>query len=643
MMRFLISTLLFSFCLNLQAFENDIHGNPDLFVTTKLRHENTTNVINELTNYLTANNFFNPFELHFTEPILFVEKLYLNEVAESRIQYQEMLSFAQGYIADKYLDKARVKIFLQGLGYKLKHVSFDMIPRIKDANNLLLEVDLKVAGIKATANTIKLDLQIPHKRRFKNFFSVEMITPSINIPDNLGFNMNMIFKVAKDHRGKYKVSLEQSSTFELEQFLAENLKHVHIKPNIALETDPFPLFRMGNRITLLYSNLEESGELKGQELERFLLEHYSIEPNRIPKLKINAVDIKSFITRKENILKKMFLNELIKNIEGGVIFNLLSKLEDYDFPTQFKTQFSELNLWGDVQTFTHANFSQFIALFDLGMCTDYEVKRTISLGQDERDCFKHLFPYKHIRKSEQKLTYESLNDVVNWVDAGHSDIALSLSEKFVSSIVKKSELAGHWKYIFKDQPFILNPNNPQNLFITADKTGDKVHLYLDLIYNQFTPLQRFALMRKTLRFAVKFVISFKIIFQEGVPILVAKIDSSEDSKDFLKYGAPEYGLHSDVRKLKLFQKRVIKEIRKELKTMHGSEFKIPFTEIAGMDFSQLLITSDGKGRINLMAKFSEGKFVGSVADLEKYIVQFSIPPILRNLSNIFIDEDKNKR
>lgn len=194
------------------------------------------------------------------------------------------------------------------------------------------------------------------------------------------------------------------------------------------------------------------------------------------------------------------------------------------------------------------------------------------------------------REVDDSTFDQSMVQMDNSLISKTGNIAVSVSEHFLNQIAQAAIDSG--AVDLSNQGFTFGP---EKLFVLAEKKGEALSLYLDIIY-KLSGSRRVLVGRPELRFPVKLNIGLKIVETEADPRLQIKVLKVDTTDELLINGLKKYGLLSNVRSAR-FRKKVLSAIREDLSDFDGKLLvDLELKELRGTSLDRLNFSSDGLGR-----------------------------------------------
>lgn len=546
-MKSIILSIALALSLNALGQEQVIRpANPDILIQTTMDKEWSGFLVQKLRTFFINNYNWDFFIYDLKEPIIYDVQPFATKEKGKNKSLEAILN-GVGKLFNLNLDKANVKVTVDGLGYKMDKLKFMLHPLTVPGSELYANGDITVGDLQLTTPQIKVQIQLPDQNgTYKDFFvfSADDITVNSKEGEDLEFQSN--FKFKENERKNF---------------------------NLEFVTSDFTKFN---------SKIESNPDLLNIHVEKYSFPEVKIQvgPRTIvfPPEKINT-----FLQAQNHKLRDLAIKALGAAFQKGEGQKILKALETVDFD---RTYWTDLSLWSmfSFEEFTHNKQGDVITRLKSGYCTPTEYE------QFRENCLKH-----DDRPMNDKDYYKFLRSKAlmnNLLHQNNGNIVISASEQYLNQMILKTYEAGFWDDSLKDMPITLGP---KKMFAKLDEKGNNASLYLDVIYNP-SRIERIAIGEKSIRMLFQLRINMKIDNVKGTPNAVINIADVELSDDFLLYGKPELGVPSNLHKAR-FKKVVLKEIKTQLRAMIGEDvIKLELPEIKDLNLETFHFFSDGYGR-----------------------------------------------
>lgn len=627
-MKFLVILLL---SLNLTAVAGEHQpGHPDILIQTRMDHYWTQFVIARVRHYFATTEAGDPLEKTFDD-IVFEDYLFkknaepsmptralvaglqkeLQTTSNPETKTQNMLD---RILASKHLSQAKIKVTIKELSYKINRASFDAQPTQKTPTDLDVDIQFSLGNILIKAAEIEIVITMPVNGADKEVIKVVMNKPWIKTPsaevlaDNainpLDLNFNFMLQVFECD-DKINFNLVKSSFAGVEKYIKEHGPKIKIAPNMTVNPNPYPLLRIGDDVWILTASEEQ---IQKDILEKkFVLADFLKDPHNfnmsladIKRAKIRYVDFNKYITNHQNELKSMLLNTVVQKLEDGVGTKIQENVAAYTIKKAGWVKGGPIVSKIKVDKF-YTNESHHVmvnASSALCLQEDYESKK--------EDCVRYT---KAPRALTQDQLKKSLDLISSSINTNESDLVVSISEAFISHAMRTTVFAGLWADSFKEQHIDLHSDLNENfMLMLMDKPGHTASLFMDADYWGLEKVEQIAIHRKRMRIALNYDVLIELVKKDNVPTLTVSMIDADMSDKWIKYGAPQYGMRSEIQDIKPFNKAVIKSSREEIRAGVGTKIEIPLKSLVDFGMNEVEYVhfeSDGMGRANIKLKIKD--------------------------------------
>ncbi len=589
---------------------------PDVLLLTKLDHVTSDFLIKKARNFLVNNNYIDPFgntgdqTLNiFKEEIVIEEDLFASpedspegSSAVNRIK-GDLMSVLNGISQDLVgrlgIDQLRLSVIIKNLSYRVNEISTGMRPFSNTTDLIGFDADFRFSDIKVQADEVKIAIQKKNVEdgSYSDVVAISFDNPWLEIPKNSDLSFALKLGV-NESDGKYNFRFLDNSFSDLENFIANNSKSIKSSLVPHISPSPFPLLRWNDSVWVICNDVKylnkqiDNGKF---DLTEFLNYEFGVAKSEASNTDVRILGL-DYIEEHQDDIVLLMLEEAYKVLSNESTKFIKDKLESvsivrelwipsprapYDFPL-----YTVFNLENIV-----SNSHEHIILSLSGdVCTQDEMVK------DGVDCKNKQVITAPVRKASRSDLEISLLEMQQTLLKGKSELVVSVSEGYVSRLVKQTYEAGTWEEALKGSPIEVNAKNPNSIFVIADKVGRNISLYMD-VYAHFSFIQRLAIGKKKVRFPIKLDASIDLKNIDGVFNLVINIESVDTSEALLMKDHKKYGLYSDLKNVKRFKKMVLKEIRKELSSIKGQKIKVPADELRDMGLEHVKFQSNGLGRI----------------------------------------------
>lgn len=589
---------------------------PDLVVLSKFDHSTSKFIVDKIRKFLTNNNINDPFGnpqeqdmTVFKDRIVIEENIFSGRQASLATKNIKtgLLDLFQNVSKDllkrKDLDRLRLRIEIRNLGQKIKSLSSHISPSMRTDGSLDIDANFRISDIKVEAEMIKVALRKPVERNgivyYDNILEFTLNSPIMETPSGKGLGFDLVLNTYPK-KSSYGFKFIESSFSDLQVFIKENSKEIILKGEWGISPSPFPLLRWGDKVWILCVNPKKVQQEIGDKLPQFLHESFGVMETRVDKIDISWIDFDKYTATYLNDFKLLLLEQIYQTISESAGTYIKKQVEQFDLNRQF--WIPTVNDMLDYPLFARFNIENIVSndyenvmvTMSGDLCTPAEIKEHgIACADIEEN-------YHPVRKVKNDQFVRSLIDMQAGLINGESDLIVSVSEDYLTRLVKKTYQAGLWDENFKEYDIALNDANPNNMFVIAEKKGDTSSLYMDIYYSNLSFIERLMVGKKKIRIPLKFDVKIHIEKRNGVPYLIFTLKDVDSSKDFLLNGRRDFNLPGV--SLKRFKRSFFKEAKKVLNEAVGTEIEIEIPELRDMSLETVVFKSNGKGRV--LAKLS---------------------------------------
>ncbi|MFZ4715813.1 MAG: hypothetical protein ACOYL6_18970 [Bacteriovoracaceae bacterium] len=608
-------------------------GQPDIVIQTNIDYNWSSFLIQKVTKYLSTTKIGDPTEKTLKEHIVIEDFIFpqgqKNKSSEKkstdalvsslREELSETLSPDSGknimdrLMANKGLKQAKFKITIENLGYKINRTALGITPEEETSDSLEAQVSIHIGNMLVKAENISIAIMLPIKGVYKNFVEFKMNRPFIKTPssysDERGISptdiaFNFKLKVQKKDK-QYGFSLIHSSFDEVQKFIDQNGDQIKFVPRLDVTPSPFPLLRLGNVVWILVKDkrlIEEKIKYKEFNVKNFLMEKdtFAMTNDEAKSAEVRFVDMAGYFKEHQNDIKALLFAEVFKIVSGGAGNDLLKRLETFKIDESSIINGGPIVAKMGLDKIGSNEEAHVIAKLSSGFCSD------ISFKTKALNCVEYTKPVRMISPSQLD---QSMDDITTTIRNQEADLVVSISESYISHLLKTTFHAGMWTKALSAQPIEMNTKeNPNFMFMVLDQKGNFGTLVMDADYVGLQWFEKLAVGKKRIRVALKYKVTIEVANKDGIPNLEITLADADYSDDVVLNGVPQWGVESEIKTVKRFKKLVIKEAADEIKAAIGTKIEIPIPELNSLGFSDVeyvRFASDGNGRANLLLKVKD--------------------------------------
>lgn len=638
-----------SFILFNSAFAADHQpGHPDILIQSRLDHNWTEFVVSKVRKYFETKEKQDPLDrvvgdIHY-EDFLFKkseEKSKLQtqvfaegvrkELAQTKDPSGESNNMFDRLLKSKHINEAKIKVDVFGLAYNIQRFSFDAKPG-KNPNSKDINVDFQVraGNILVKADKIEISITLPVQGVQKEFIKFVMTkpwikTPSAKMVENTSCTKNDLPKTCEgkkmeltdlyfsfilkvlDKNDHFEFDLLNTSFANLNKYIDENGALIKLSPHLSIEPDPFPLLRLGDQIWILTESekaIQEKISKKEFNVNNFLMDkdNFGMSKFEVKTANVRYVDFGAYFERHQNELKLMLLREVISNLQESTGAQIGDEIKKLTLAKESWINGGPITTKLKVDELTTNESSHVVTKMSAGLCM------TESFDEKGIGCLNYTKPARTLTQAQLK---ESMDNITKSIDTNESDLVVSISESFLSHALKTTYLAGLWDRSLAEQTLYLNTDiNPNFMLMLMDKKGQTGSLFMDATYYGLESYERFALNKKKMRLGLNYDVLIEVTKKNEIPMIIIDLLNADMSDEWIKFGAPQYGIDSEIQHIKFLQKQVIASSREEIRRGIGIKIEIPLADLLELGVNEVEYVnfeSDGLGRANIKLKIKDSK------------------------------------
>lgn len=627
MKNLLIALVLFSTLTNAFASGEHQPGHPDILIQTRMDHYWTQFVIARVRQYFAKTEAGDPLD-HKFEDIVFEDYLFKKNVkpeAPTKALVEGLQkelrttshpekpgkTMLDRILENKNLSNAKIKITIKELSYKILRASFDAQPTQVNPTDLNIDLQFSLGNILVSAAEVEAVITMPIRGVDTEVIKVVMNkpwvkTPSADVgPNNeinpLDLNFNFILQVFECDEN-INFNLVKTSFAGVEQYIKDHGAKVKIAPNLTIEPSPYPLLRAGDNVWILTDSEEKLKADPKFDITAFLRDpiNYNMSAADAKRAIVKYVDFNKYITNHQNELKSLLLNTVVQKLEEGVGSKIQQSVGSYTIKKTGWVKGGPIVSKIKVDKLTTNESHHVIVNASAALCLQEE----FAAKNDE--CVKYT---KAPRALTQANLKQSLNSITQSINKNESDLVVSISEAFLSHAMRTTVFAGLWTESLKEQHIDLHSDLNENfMLMLMDKPGHTASLFMDADYWGLEKYEQFAIHRKRMRIALNYDVLIELAKKDGVPTLNISMIDADMTDKWIEFGAPQYGMRSEIQDMKMFKKQVIKSSREEIRAGVGTKIEIPLASLLDFGMNEVEYVhfeSDGIGRANIKLKIKD--------------------------------------
>lgn len=523
---------------------------PDILIDTRLDADWSGILMGRVRKLMKNYGQPDPFRQKFKEPITVSEGLvkdFLNPQAKE-------LLLELGHLLDMDFLNGQTQVTMHGFQYEIRGFKTEIQGTEELEAGISIASDFSANKVQVKAEKVVLSLVMPGKKALP-VINIEVLKPVIS-----AYEKNLVTFSAQlqiqDHDKMFKLFLEKADFSTLANNLVGNDESIIL--DVAGINVPNVSIKVGNK------------ELK-------------FDPKKIEAL---------ILSRKEGI-KGLLVAQVSSLLTGGLANEKMKLLNNVSFKKEHwidSTTLQSMIRMASFQGNTHGKSLQVTLDGDFCSLSNYTSQNT--------NCPKTRATQPAKTRLTQDSHDDSMNEVNSLFDQGDANIVVSISEDYVNKALAAAYDAGLLNSKLEKAGVMLGPNK---LFIRMDKKGSNTGtLYMDVLY---TPkkLERMAIGSKEVRFPLAIQVGLKIkTSPKGIPTFILHMSSLDTSDEMLLKGKPEFGVVSNINKLR-FKKKVLDSIRMETVGIENQDiFALEYPKLRGLGLDKIDFVSDGNGRMNAL-------------------------------------------
>lgn len=434
----------------------------------------------------------------------------------------------------KILD-IRPELSVRGVGYKLHNIRPDI--RVDQSNERLdFEFDISINGLNVFADSIDLDFVLSRMFTKQKIVALKvlMLKPELTFDPLLTLSVKARASLHKTGHG-FEFQLDEVDTSALTETLRKNMDLFNIEFE-DFHTSDVSLDIMGRTIRVNAQKIEDTIRDNKADLKQVVVDQLGAMIARDGmKGIVDAVE-------RLEIKKEFWFNESVEDIVPMFLaIEDVSKVED---------QILKLDLQGEYCS--NATYQQY-----------------------QRDCYKNSpLPITDFPRPDNDLKAAE-QMALQLIKKTETQMVLSVDETYFTKLVKSLLEEGAFDAIKEELEFEVGQ---KQAFIRFDEATGTADIFIDVLYDVGF-LTGIFLTKRNLNFPIHLKLeprfeNIKTDFEDenGVihkdivlPHLVFKVRDVNIDHKVIRYGIPEYGLHSTVNRVTFgLRGKVVKKIQKEL-------------------------------------------------------------------------------
>ena len=522
---------------------------PDVLIDTRLDSDWSGLLVSKIRRLMKNVGQPDPFRQKFAEPVTVSEGVvndYLNPEA------RELLTDL-GHLLDMDFLNGQTQVTLHGFRYEVRGFKTDLKTTEGKKDGLSISSDFSASKVQVKADKVTLSLIMPGKKALP-VINIDIIKPVISAYRDELINFNARLQV-KDHGKMFKLFLEQADFSSLANGLVDDGNSIRL--DVAGINVPKVSIKIGNK------------EIK-------------FDPKKIEAL---------LLSKKEGI-KGLLVAQVSSMLTGGMANDKMKAVNDISFNKENWIDSSTMQTMIRMESFQgNPQGTSIQATLNGDFCT------LPKYAADKENCLKTKTTQPAKTRLTENLHQDSLAELDGLFEGGEANIVVSISEDYVNKALIATYDAGLWTDMLKTAGVMMGPNK---VFIRMDEKGSSTGtLYMDVLY---TPkkLERMAVGTKEVRFPLAIKVGLKIKSEKGIPTFVIYMSEVDTTDDTLLNGKPEYGVVSNIKKLR-FKKKILDTIRMETASLANKEIlSLEYPKMRGMGLDKIDFVADGSGRMNAL-------------------------------------------
>lgn len=626
-MRFLVILLL---TLNFASAGEHQPGHPDILIQTRMDHYWTQFVIARVRQYFAKTEAGDPLEKTFDD-ITFEDYLFKKnaapeaptkalveglqkELKTTSNPEKSNQSMFDRILENKNLSQAKIKINIKGLSYKINRASFEAKPTQFAPTDLNIDIQFSVGNILVSAQEVEAMIVLPINGVETELIKVVMNKPWVKTPSAttianneispLDLNFNFLLQVFECDEN-INFNLVRTSFKGVENYIKVHGSKIKIAPNLTIEPSPYPLLRAGDNVWILTENEDKIKQDIGAQ--KFNIIDYLKDPRNFKmsaedakRAIVRYVDFNKYITAHQDELKSLLLKTVVQKIEEGIGTKIQQNVAAYTIKKTGWVKGGPIVSKIKVDRF-YTNDSHHVMInASAALCLQEE------FAAKNDDCIRYT---KAPRNLSQADLNKSLDLISNSINKNESDLVVSISEAFLSHAMRTTVYAGLWTDSLKEQHIDLHSDlNPNFMLMLMDKPGHTASLFMDADYWGLERFEQVAINRKRMRIALNYDVLIELVKKDNIPTLNISMIDANMSDEWITFGAPEFGMRSEIQDMKLFKKQVIKSSREEIRAGVGTKIEVPLKSLIDFGMNEVEYVhfeSDGLGRANIKLKIKD--------------------------------------
>jgi hypothetical protein len=530
----------------------DFSKHSNIILTSYFDPRWSSDIIDQLREYIVERNLPDPYNRTFEEPINFDLSKVIS--TDSDVFKNEIVVLIQKMLKIQFVTTT-ANLEFQKFGYELGHFSVDVTPEVTESHLTTFHNDHRVKEINVKSKSISLIITVDAATAVAPLvIEVKINNPSLKISEVLlPFNMDW---------------------------------QLGVRPQII-------------SLQLMQLNLLETFKVMKLNSKKVSIDFDSIE---IPELSVSVghkkvsiikEKVEALIREKKDVFKDLVLDTLVNDYDDQLSDVFGGEL-DFVFPKELMVN-KDVNVAFNIKRFSTIPGAEKVHQMQIDSVVCLAESRNYQACQQNRIQSKAQLPNRDL---ERVNSYE-------WIQRtfveGNAHVALSLSEDFLNSAFTAFFNLGKLRNVLgEDLSF-----GEMGAAILADKEGEEFTIYLDIV-KKLSSSQAVLTGVSELRFPVKFGVSLKIQHKDGVPHVISKVEKVLVTSATLWNGFPEVGFPTSIPRIRRFANKTVRSILEDVKKNLGKELvSVPVNELNVSFLQDMSFLSDGYGMAHILLKFEE--------------------------------------
>ncbi|HXH76356.1 MAG TPA: hypothetical protein VNJ08_15400 [Bacteriovoracaceae bacterium] len=527
---------------------------PEIMVDTKLDYDWSALLVTKFRQAMKNYNIDDPFSGKFRGPML------ISEFTLGAILPAHTLPLVNdmGNVIGLKLVKTETKVELFDLAYDIKGFKTDLRATEQMSDGLVLDTDFSASELFLSSEKLRFSLVIPGKKE-SILLEIDVIKPTIRAREDRLINISTKIKIQELDKD-FKLKILKANFEKMAQGLLDHPEDVEL--NYESIVIPEISIRVGNR-------------------------SLDFSPAKIQKL----------IRSKHKAIKSILLAQMASVLRKGTAEAALAVLEKYRLAKDHWTSLDLIKAQIKISEFSSAfNRNNLEVKMPADFCT------TKNFNKMKKECVNHKLTKTAETRIDNKLHLKSLATMKNLMETGSANMIASISEDYLNKLLVTTYDAGLWKEILKEAGVELGPNK---VHVRMDKKGDSGTFIMDVIYTA-SKFEKFVIGRKLVRFPLVLDVSIRVEKSDNEPVLIVRLNDVDLTDKTLLNGKPELNIHSGIKDIPRFKKKILKTIRSKLVSLKNKDvIELRFPELTGLGLDKVDLLSDGNGRMNALMRLED--------------------------------------